>query len=94
MSYNTALIVSVVILAFFIPIIAYLSLILGAEVYRKGLEHGKNLTSPAKSEPVFPEIKKKKRSAAEEAQIKKWNAVLKNLGAYNGTSEGQEKIDG
>lgn len=92
MSYNTALIVSVVILAFFIPIIAYLSLILGAEVYRKGLEHGKNLTSPAKSEPVFPEIKRKKRP--DDEKVKKYNAILKNLEAYNGTSEGQEKIDG
>lgn len=92
MSYNTALIVSVVILAFFIPIIAYLSLILGAEVYRKGLEHGKNLTSPVKSEPVFPEIKRKKRS--DDEKIKKYNAILKNLETYNGTSEGQEKING
>lgn len=91
MSFNIVLVVSVAILAFFMPIIAYFSFISGAEVYRKGVEHGKNFDERVKSETVLPKIRKKPKK--NDANVEKFNALMRNLEAYDGTSFGQEEIN-
>ena len=92
MSYNTIILLSVSVLAFLLSLICYVGLVLGAEIYRKGIEHGKNFTNSTKSEAVFPKMKKK--ISKNDAEIDRYNAILRNLEAFDGTSAGQEEIDG
>ena len=92
MSFNIVLLVSVVVLAFFMPLIGYFCFILGAETYRKGVDLGRNFDKTVKSEAIMPKFAKKPQKA--DPKIEKYNAIMRNLDTYDGTSIGQEAING
>ena len=92
MSFNEILLVSVVILAFFIPIIMVASFILGAEIYRKGLNAGKTIEKGGVAEKVTPKIIKK--APKPDPKLERYEAISRNIDIFDGTSIGQEKING
>lgn len=92
MSYEIVILVSAIVLIFLLAFIACNCFTLGAEIYRKGIEHGKKFGSAAPSAPIIS--KPAKKAVKESDEIKRYNAILRNLEAYDGTSTGQEEIDG
>lgn len=92
MSFNIVLLVSVIVLAFFMPLAIYFAFILGADTYRKGVDLGRNFDKTVKSEAIMPKIAKKVQKA--DPKIEKYNAIMRNLDAYDGTSIGQEALNG
>lgn len=95
MLYNIIFMVSAVVLILILSLLAWNCFTLGAEVYRKGIEHGKNLGSGKPSTAIIPKPKKKKAEKVEESdEVKRYNAILRNLDAFDGTPVGQEEING
>lgn len=92
MSYEIVILVSAIVLIFLLAFIACNCFTLGAEIYRKGIEHGKKFGSASPSAPIIS--KQKKKAAKENDEIKRYNTILRNLETYDGTPKGQEEVDG
>lgn len=92
MLYEIVILVSAIVLIFLLGFIACNCFTLGAEIYRKGIEHGKKFGSSAPSSPIIS--KPKKKEVKENDEIKRYNTILRNLETYDGTPKGQEEVDG
>lgn len=58
-----------------------------------GFKLGKTERMPeVKIESPKAKVEKRKKTEAQEAELKRLNTLMKNLEAYNGSSEGQQKL--
>lgn len=58
-----------------------------------GFKLGKTERMPeVKIESPKAKVEKRKKTKAQEAELQRLNTLMKNLEAYNGSSEGQQKL--